>query len=113
MGPRYGVSSYLFTLCDRMCMLVLVSREVDTMEAHYCLALAEELALRTFKTHCHLGLGKLYGRTGKRGAGPRARQHCGDDVRRDGTRACGWRRRRRSCDEHYVPCARTGGASGP
>jgi tetratricopeptide (TPR) repeat protein len=42
--------------------------EVDTAEAHYrqALALAEELGLRPLLAHCHLGLGKLYRRTGKR-----------------------------------------------
>ena len=42
--------------------------EVDTAEEHYrqALALAEELGLRPLKAHCHLGLGALYRRTGKR-----------------------------------------------
>jgi tetratricopeptide (TPR) repeat protein len=42
--------------------------EADTAEAHYrqALALAEELGLRPLVAHCHLGLGKLYRRTGKR-----------------------------------------------
>jgi predicted ATPase len=41
--------------------------EVDTAEAHYrqALALAEALGLRPLVAHCHLGLGKLYRRTGK------------------------------------------------
>jgi hypothetical protein len=30
------------------------------------LALADELGMRPLVAHCHLGLGKLYGRTGKR-----------------------------------------------
>ena len=40
---------------------------VDTAEAHYhqALALAEELGLRPLVAHCHLGLGKVYQRTGK------------------------------------------------
>jgi len=48
--------------------------EVDTAEAHYrqALALAEELGLRPLLAHCHLGLGKLYRRTGKR---EQAREH--------------------------------------
>ena len=60
--------------------------EVDTAEAHYrqALALAEELGLRPLVAHCHLGLGVLYRRTGKRRAGPRAPHDGGDDVRRDG-----------------------------
>ena len=42
--------------------------EVDAAEAHYrqALALAEELGLRPLVAHCHLGLGKLYRRTGDR-----------------------------------------------
>jgi hypothetical protein len=37
-------------------------------EAHYgaALALASELGMRPLVAHCHLGLGKLYRRTGKR-----------------------------------------------
>jgi tetratricopeptide (TPR) repeat protein len=37
-------------------------------DGHYCdaLALAEELGMRPLVAHCHLGLGKLYRRTGKR-----------------------------------------------
>ena len=36
-------------------------------EAHYqqALALAEELGLRPLMAHCHLGLGRLYGQTGR------------------------------------------------
>ena len=33
------------------------------------LALAEELRMRPLVAHCHLGLGKLYGRTDKREQG--------------------------------------------
>jgi class 3 adenylate cyclase/tetratricopeptide (TPR) repeat protein len=48
--------------------------EVDTADAHYrqALALAEELGLRPLVAHCHLGLGKLYRRTGKH---EQAREH--------------------------------------
>jgi class 3 adenylate cyclase/tetratricopeptide (TPR) repeat protein len=48
--------------------------EVDTAEAHYrqALALAEEMGLRPLLAHCHLGLGALYRRTGKR---EEAREH--------------------------------------
>jgi len=48
--------------------------EVDTAAAHYrqALALAEELGLRPLVAHCHLGLGKLNRRTGKR---EQAREH--------------------------------------
>jgi tetratricopeptide (TPR) repeat protein len=43
-------------------------------EAHYrkALALAEELGMRPLVAHCHLGLGKLYRRTG---TGDQAREH--------------------------------------
>jgi tetratricopeptide (TPR) repeat protein len=42
--------------------------EVDTAETHYrqALVLAEELGLRPLVAHCHLGLGRLYQRTGRR-----------------------------------------------
>jgi tetratricopeptide (TPR) repeat protein len=42
--------------------------EADTAEPHYrqALALAVELGLRPSMAHCHLGLAKLYLRTGKR-----------------------------------------------
>jgi len=41
--------------------------EVDIAQGHYrqALALAEALGLRPLVAHCHLGLGKLYRRTGK------------------------------------------------
>ena len=48
------------------------------------LALAEELGMRPLAAHCHLGLGKLYRRTGKR---EQAQEHlttADDDVPRDG-----------------------------
>ena len=39
-----------------------------TAEAHYgaAMALASELGMRPLVAHCHLGLGKLYRRAGKR-----------------------------------------------
>jgi uncharacterized protein HemY len=42
--------------------------DVDTAEAYYRQALtpAEALGLRPLMAHCHLGLGRLYQRTGKR-----------------------------------------------
>jgi tetratricopeptide (TPR) repeat protein len=42
--------------------------EIDTAEQHYRqgLALAAERGMRPLVAHCHLGLGKLYWRTGKR-----------------------------------------------
>jgi len=48
--------------------------EGETAEAHYrqALALAEELGLRPLTAHCHLGLGALYRRAGKR---PETREH--------------------------------------
>jgi tetratricopeptide (TPR) repeat protein len=48
--------------------------EVDSAEAHYrqALALAEELGLRPLMAHCHLGLGVLYRRAGRR---QQAREH--------------------------------------
>jgi len=48
--------------------------EVDTAEAHYrqAQALAEALGLRPLIAHCHLGLGVLYRRAGRR---QEAREH--------------------------------------
>ena len=42
--------------------------DVDEAAAHYrqALALAEELGMRPLQAHCHLGLGILYQRVGKR-----------------------------------------------
>ena len=42
--------------------------EAERGEAHYCqaLAFAEPRGMRPLVAHCHLGLGKLYRRTGKR-----------------------------------------------
>jgi tetratricopeptide (TPR) repeat protein len=42
--------------------------DVETAESHYhqALARAEELGMRPLVAHCHLGLGKLYCRTGDR-----------------------------------------------
>jgi hypothetical protein len=44
------------------------SSEVTAAEAHYRngLELADSLGMRPLVAHCHLGLGKLYRRTGKR-----------------------------------------------
>ena len=55
-------------------------------EAHYqqALALAEELGMRPLVAHCHLGLGRLYGQTGQRGAGPRRPDHRHRPVPRHG-----------------------------
>ena len=46
--------------------------EVDAAETHYrqALALAEELGLRPLVAHCHLGLGVLYRRAGRRRQAP-------------------------------------------
>jgi tetratricopeptide (TPR) repeat protein len=43
--------------------------ESERAEAHYrqALALAEELGMRPLVAHCHLGLGKLYLKMGRRG----------------------------------------------
>ena len=42
--------------------------DVAQAEAHYqqALALAEELGMRPLQAHCHLGLGTLYAKTGRR-----------------------------------------------
>jgi len=48
--------------------------DAESGEAHYCkaLTLAEPRGMRPLVAHCHLGLGKLYRRTGKR---EQAQQH--------------------------------------
>jgi tetratricopeptide (TPR) repeat protein len=42
--------------------------DLESAEEHYrqALALADELGMRPLAAHCHLGLGKLYQRTGDR-----------------------------------------------
>jgi tetratricopeptide (TPR) repeat protein len=42
--------------------------EVEEAERSYCqaLALAHELGMRPLQAHCHLGLGTLYAKTGRR-----------------------------------------------
>ena len=42
--------------------------DVEMVESHYrqAIGLAEQLGMRPLIAHCHLGLGKLYRRTGKR-----------------------------------------------
>jgi len=42
--------------------------DAEQAEAHYqqAMALADELGMRPLMAHCHLGLGRLYGQTGRR-----------------------------------------------
>jgi hypothetical protein len=56
--------------------------DAETAEGRYrqAFALATELGMRPLVAHCHLGLGKLYRRTGKQ----KQAHHSGDDVPRDG-----------------------------
>jgi tetratricopeptide (TPR) repeat protein len=51
----------------------------DQAEGHYrqAMALAEELGMRPLLAHCHLGLGRLYRRTGRR---QDAQEHLGAAV---------------------------------
>ena len=60
--------------------------DVTTATAHYgaAMSLASELDMRPLVAHCHLGLGKLYRRTGKREQGAGAPHHRDHDVPRDG-----------------------------
>src|SRR4030095_12306115 len=53
---------------------VAIRREPERAEDHYgdALSLAEKLGMRPLVAHCHLGLGKLYRRTGR---GDQAREH--------------------------------------
>jgi hypothetical protein len=49
-------------------LLETASSDLDRVAAHLyeALSVAEELGMRPLVAHCHLGLGKLYRRTGKR-----------------------------------------------
>ena len=42
--------------------------DVEQAEGYYrqALTLADELGMRPLQAHCHLGLGKLYGQSGRR-----------------------------------------------
>jgi tetratricopeptide (TPR) repeat protein len=55
---------------DALCLAgdVASTRGAEDAEGYYreALALAGELGMRPLAAHCHLGLGKLYARTGKR-----------------------------------------------
>ena len=46
--------------------------------------LATELGMRPLVAHCHLGLGRIYGRTGKREPAEQDSRERDDDVPRDG-----------------------------
>ena len=61
-------AGHVYSLLFPLFGLGTLSVEVDTAEAHYrqALALADELGMRPLVAHCHLGLGKLYRRTGQR-----------------------------------------------
>jgi hypothetical protein len=71
--------------------------DAESGEAHYrhALALAEPRGMRPLVAHCHLGLGKLYRRTGKR---QEAQEHLTPPRRCTARWTCGsgWSRRRRS-----------------
>jgi hypothetical protein len=74
-----------------LCLLGDVATHSDRLaaergEAHYreALALAEPRGMRPLVAHCHLGLGKLYRRTGETRAGAGAPHHRDGAVPRDG-----------------------------
>ena len=60
--------------------------DAERGEAHYrkALALAEPRGMRPLVAHCHLGLGRLYRRTGKGEQAQEHLDHRDDDVPRDG-----------------------------
>jgi class 3 adenylate cyclase/tetratricopeptide (TPR) repeat protein len=69
ISRSYTGSGYRAHAC-RLFGDVAIRREpldVDQATAHYrqALVLAEELGMRPLQTHCHLGLGTLYGRMGR------------------------------------------------
>ena len=59
---------------------------VDVAESRFreAIALATELEMRPLVAHCHLGLGKLYRRTGDEAKAAGAPDDRDDDVPRDG-----------------------------
>ena len=61
-------------------------RDVAMAVAHYGAAMtrASQLGMRPLVAHCHLGLGRLYGCTGRPGESERAPGHGAGDVPRDG-----------------------------
>ena len=76
------------------------SRQDGAILFSQALALADELGMRPLVAHCHLGLGKLYRRTGDDAKAAGAPDHRHDDVPRDGhdllagegRRGAGWSR---------------------
>ena len=81
-----ATEAWALRLLGEIARASLILRRCEPAETHYrqALALAEELGMRPLVAHCHLGLGKLYRRTGKRRAGAGAPHHRDDDVPRDG-----------------------------
>ena len=70
--------------------------DVQEAEAHYrgAMGLAHELGMRPLAAHCHLGLGKLYRRTGKRRAGAASTSPSRRRCTARWTCGSGWIRRR-------------------
>jgi len=76
--------------------------DLESAEGHYtqALARANELEMRPLAAHCHLGLGKLFHRTGDRArAAEHLRPQPGCTAR--WTWASGWRGRRRNSGRPY------------
>src|SRR5262249_1796096 len=69
-GKEPGHEAYAFRLMGEIARRQSEPSE-EAAERHYhdALALATELGMRPVVAHCHLGLGKLYRRTGKREEG--------------------------------------------
>jgi len=78
------------------------SDHIGTAETLYyeSIELAEPRGMRPVVAHCHLGLGKLYRRTGKRAGGAAAPDNGHHDVPRDGYELlAGASREREYCKE--------------
>ena len=74
---------------------------------------ATSLEMRPLVAHCHLGLGKLYGRMGHARAGPRAPHDRGDDVPRDGHAVLSGAGGGKAATTVNLPRVRRRGAPGP
>jgi tetratricopeptide (TPR) repeat protein len=66
-SARRGYEAYALYLLGEIAAHQTAARVEEGIRPYVqALALAQELEMRPLVAHCHLGLGKLYGRTGKR-----------------------------------------------
>jgi tetratricopeptide (TPR) repeat protein len=64
-----GNEAWILRLLGAICAHDASPSDAETAELHYrgALALAEDLGMRPLVAHCHLGLRRLYRRTGRHG----------------------------------------------